>query len=43
MKVAIKAIPAEPRDTIKGGGAKYAVREVRDIIFRATASYCGRT
>ena len=32
MKVAIKAIPADPRDTIKGGGAKYAVREVRDHV-----------
>lgn len=41
MKVAIKAIPADPRDRIKDGGAKYAVREVA-IMFRATASYCGR-
>jgi len=32
MKVAIEAIPAHPRDTIKGGGAKYAVREVRDDV-----------
>jgi len=32
MKVAIKAIPADPRDRIKGGGAKYAVREVRDHV-----------
>ena len=32
MKVAIKAIPADPRDRIKGGGAKYAVREVRDHL-----------
>ena len=32
MKVAIKAIPADPRDRINGGGAKYAVREVRDHV-----------
>jgi len=32
MKAAIKAIPADPRDRIKGGGAKYAVREVRDDV-----------
>ncbi len=32
MKAAIKAIPADPRDRIKGSGAKYAVREVRDHV-----------
>jgi len=32
MNVAIKAIPADPRDRIKGGGAKDAVREVRDHV-----------
>jgi hypothetical protein len=32
MKAAIKAIPADPRDRINGGGAKYAVREVRDHV-----------
>ena len=38
MRAAIKAIPARPRDRIRGGGAKNAVRESA-IVSRATIDF----